>query len=862
MIKLNLIGYIGEREIGLSHKFLLIILSSAIALTVRQPGWAGESRAVGEKVGLPLRGDKASDLIAQEITRVTGIEVIQTESGLELILETETGSRRLVPLIIPEGNNLLIEILDSTLSFELINGVTKLNPTPGIDRITINQADENSIQVRIAGEDSTPSAEVVTARNNLVLNITPERATAESPDEEIEVIATGEGQNEDDYFVPDANIGGRIDRSIRDIPQSIQVIPQQVIEDQQATSLEDVLKNAAGVTFLGNADGRDFNAAIRGFSNVPILRDGFRGFDGFSTDSASPEVANLERVEILKGPSSIIFGQAEPGGLINLVTKKPLSEPYYNFQLQGGNRSFISPSIDFSGPLTRDGRLLYRLNALYRTENSFRDFDSSFDRFFIAPTLAWQISDRTNLTASLEYIDDNDPADFGTAAFGEGVANIPRKRVINNPNDTIEKEYLSVGYTLEHDFNENWQLRNQFRYISDDLDYGVAALPLVFDESTGESTRFLAAQPQENDVYSLYTNVKGKFNTGSLKHNLLFGVDISRAEDKLATQFSTDAEFTSTINIFDSDPDYFATPIPDEEDIPDFNDTETTTDRLGIYLQDQIDILDNLILAAGVRYDTLNRDTTDNLTNEETDQNDDAVTPNVGIVYQPIEPISLYANYSQSFVPSDDTDAEGQPLEPEEGEGFEIGIKSDIIENRLSGTLAYFNITKQNVATADPDAAFASVSTGEQQSQGIDLDLSGRILPGWNVIASYAYIDAEVTEDNDPELVGSKLTGIPEHSASLWTTYELQSGNLQGLGFGTGFNFVGERQGGLPNSFEVDSYFLVNAAVFYRRDNWQARLNFDNLFDVDFIESVNTSRTEQIYPGEPFRVRASVSVEL
>ncbi|WP_144874839.1 TonB-dependent siderophore receptor, partial [Hyella patelloides] len=699
-------------------------------------------------------------------------------------------------------------------------------------------------------------------RDDLVLSITPDGTTAaDEPDDSINVIATGQGVEEDSYFVPDADIGGRIDAPLRDVPQSIQVIPQQVIEDQQATGLEEVLENAAGVTFLGNNDGRIFEAAIRGFEGARIARDGFGGFPGFNADSSSPEIANLERVEILKGPSTL-FGQAEPGGIINLVTKKPLAEPYYNLQFQLGNRNFISPSIDLSGPLTGDGRLLYRFNALYRTEESFRNFEDSFDRFFIAPTLAWQIGDHTNLTFNLEYTEDADPVNFGTVAFGEGIADIPPERVTNNPDDSQEFTNLNIGYTLEHSFSENWQLRNRFRYASDDNPSGILALPFSLDESTGELTRLYAIEPVKSDEYSLFTNVRGKFNTGSLKHNLFFGVDLSRAD----TDESAGALFEpdSPIDIFDSEPDYFAVPQPDREDLSPIDDFNRTTDRLGIYLQDRIDLLDNLILAAGVRYDLVDLDLTDNLTGEETNQNDDAVTPNVGIVYQPIEPISLYANYSQSFVPNtEDTDVDGQPLEPETGEGFDVGIKAEIVKNRLSATLGYFNITKQNVAVNDPNNPVGSVSiaTGEQQSEGFDFDLSGQIMPGWNITASYAFIDAEVTEDTDPELLGSKLTGIPENSASLWTTYELQKGSLQGLGFGAGFNFVGERQGGLPNSFTADSYFLTNAALFYTRDNWQVRLNFDNLFDVDFIESVNTSRTRFIYPGDPFTVRASLSVE-
>lgn len=176
-------------------------------------------------------------------------------------------------------------------------------------------------------------------------------------------------------------------------------------------------------------------------------------------------------------------------------------------------------------------------------------------------------------------------------------------------------------------------------------------------------------------------------------------------------------------------------------------------------------------------------------------------------------------------------------------------------------TLSYFDITKQNVATSDPIFFGFSIATGEQKSQGFEFDMTGEILPGWNIIAAYAYTDAEISEDNTPELSGNRLFNVPKHSASLWTTYTIQSGNLQGLGFGIGFNYVGEREGDLDNSFQVDSYFLTNAAIFYRRDNWRFALNFKNIFDIDYIEAVESSRLFSNLPGDPFTVIGSVSVE-
>jgi iron complex outermembrane recepter protein len=819
--------------------------------------WTG--RQEGVKNVETFHEMSAADLLAQQsnVTRVTGVELKQTNQGLEVILKTAAGGTKLVPLILPEGNNLVIDILDATLAFSIRNGVTKANPAPGIKTVKLAKVDQSSIRLTITGSKQTPRAEIVPSRQNLVLSINPQGSTAQqTPDEEIEIIATGEAA-EEEYFVPDADIGGKIDSPLRDVPQSVQVIPQQVIEDQQATGLREVLENSASVTSLSDGAGRGFVAAIRGFEKAPILRDGIRSFGTDGTPTVDLEVANLERVEVLKGPATVISGDAQPGGLINLVTKKPLAEPYYNLEFQLGNRNFYSPSIDLSGPLTKDGSLLYRFNALYRTEESFLDLEDSFDRFFIAPVVTWKIGDRTDLTLRLEYIDEDNPVSFGSVVFNTE-DNSTIEQLVGNPDMRIEEEYFNVGYSFEHRFSENWQLRNEFSYVANNFDYNVltSGSSSTFDPSTGDLIRNFVTQNENAKTYALYTNINGKFNTGPIKHNLLFGVDLSRSSSLFGYRYDLASE--SVINIFDSEPDYFAEPIPDEEDIPVFFDGDTTTDRLGILLRDQIDLLDNLIVAAGVRFDTVATDTEDRAIDSETSQNDDAVSPSIGMVYQPIEPISLYAGYSESFVPNEATNFNGQPLKPETGKGFDLGIKAELIENRLSANLGYFNITKQNVGATDPDFPLASIATGEQQSKGFDFDLSGKIMPGWDIIASYAFIDAEVTKDTDPELVGSRLVNIPENSASLWTTYRIQSGSLKGLGFGGGFNFVGERQGGLPNSFTADSYFVTNAALFYGQDSWQIQLNFDNLFDTDFVESVTTDETTNDL-GEPFTVRASLS---
>lgn len=823
-----------------------------------------------------------------DVTTVTGVRLKSTEKGLQVILETASGE---VPQILPIsfGKTYVANIINTQLRLPNKQEFRALNPAAGITSVTVTPSGANSIRVTITGTSTLPTAKVVESNSGLVLLIpsptttqapptttqapetptdqseeeipattTPEDAEVaeETPEgEELEIVVTGE--RETGYSVPNATTGTRTDTPLRDIPQSIQVVPQEVIRDQQVTRLDEALRNVSGVIFRGDVQSRGEEYTIRGFDNVPILRDGFRRY-GFSENF--PEVANLERVEVLKGPASILYGEIQPGGLINLVSKKPLAEPFYEAELQVGNWGFVRPRIDISELLTSDGRLRYRLNALYRRGDSFRGFDQEDKRFFIAPVLSWKISDRTDLSISLEYTNDERPADIGLPVVGDQVADVPRDRIINEPDDKIQSEYLNVGYDLEHRFSDNWKIRNAFRYSNYNYDYGVIAYDLGggFDEETGILNRSTATQDGQDKNYALQTNLIGEFTTGSIAHTLLFGVDFSHNDERIVSRVGD----TIPLNVFN--PVYRQFTKPDEDEIPSFGGDDAEVDRLGIYLQDQISIFDNLKLLAGLRYDTVDQDTVNipgfAIESGEVNRNYDALTPRVGIVYQPIEEVSLYASYSQSFNPNTANTATGDPLEPEKGEGYEVGIKAQLLDN-LFATLAYFDITKQNVAVTDPNFAFASIATGEQQSRGVELDVTGEILPGWNIIAAYAYIDAEVTEDLNPDNIGNRLFNVPKHSASLWTTYQIQSGNLQGLGFGVGFNFVGEREGNLDNSFQADSYFLTNAAIFYRRNNWRFALNLKNLFDINYIDSVENVRSSNNLPGDPFTVIGSVSVE-
>ncbi|AFY33184.1 TonB-dependent siderophore receptor [Calothrix sp. PCC 7507] len=831
------------------------------------------SRAIRE---IPLtRAQILAQSPAPEVVSVTGVKANPTDKGMELILQTSIGEDLQITNR-SAGNSFIADIPNTQLRLPSGEAFTfrSEKPIAGITEITVTNFDASTIRVTVTGETSTPIVELFDSpEEGLIFGVAsavaskpsqqPETSKPESEtqpnqpsaqgDAPIEIVVTGE---QDGYRVPNATSATRTDTPLRDIPASIQVVPRQILEEQQITRLDEALRNVSGVT-ADNFAGVFTRFTVRGFDGAPILRDGFRQYGTFQV---IPETANLEGIEVLKGPASILYGDIEPGGLINVVNKKPLSEPFYAAELQAGSDGFFGPRIDISGPLTDDRNLLYRLNALYRRDDGFRGYSQPNERLFVAPTATWKISDRTNLTVGLEYTEDERPFDAGLVAFGNGVVNVPRDRIINEPEDRSEQSLFNVGYSLEHRFSDKWKINNAFRYFSQDY-LTAFYFPASFNQSTGILQRSFNTRDIDIQTYNFQTNIIGEFATGAVNHKLIFGVDLNHQNQDFFGQFAPG----SSLNIFN--PIYGATARPNLATLPVLVNFTQKSDRLGIYLQDQISLLDNLKLLAGLRYDTVDQKTINNPTSfnprsSETTQNDDAVTPRLGIVYQPIKELSLYASYSKSFTPNSGTTVSGNTLEPERGQGYEVGAKAELFGGKLSATLAYFDITKQNVAKADPNFPNFSIASGEERSQGIELDIVGKILPGWNIFAAYAYTDAEIKQDTNNNLIGKRLFNVPQHNASLWTTYTIQKGSLSGLGFGIGFNYVSDRQGDQANTYQLGSYFLTNAALFYQRDNYRFAINFKNLFDVEYFSASNSgSRTSGIEPGAPLTILGSISVQ-
>lgn len=796
-----------------------------------------------------------------QLTQITAVQIQPTPDGLNILLGG----------IQDQSSQITTSVTDRTLTIEISNAQLSLsegplfrrdNPAANITALRIEPLADNRVRITVVGQITLPGVTVTPDATGLLLAIAVTPPTVSSPSapapsapaptestdnpENIEVVVTG--QQEAGYVVEDATTATKFEAPLRDIPRSIQVVPEQVIEDQNAIRLDDALRNVSGVardnTFGGTADG----FLIRGFP-ADIFRDGLPEVSGTSVFFSIRETANLERIEVLKGPASILFGNVPPGGIINLVTKKPLADPFYAAAFTIGSFNQYRPTLDISGPLTPDRNLLYRLNAVYENSSSFRDF-TQIERVFVAPVLAGKIGDRTALSFELEYLDDERPFDRGLVAIGDRPADIPISRRLGEPSDVRRVKDLSIGLRLEHEISDNWTLRNVFRGLFSD-NFTRRFEPRFLDEETGILSREFRIVENDRQGYTFQTNIIGKFDTGPVKHQAVFGLDLSRV---LSDEIGFRQRPTTPINIFDP---VYGTPLPNPPLSFSFN---SRTDNLGIYIQDLISLTNNLKLLVGGRFDLVDQASIDNLALTRTVQDDTAFSPTVGLVYQPIQPISLYASFSRSFQPNTAIAANGSFLEPEQGTQYEVGVKAELLGGRLSSTLAFYRLTESNVGVLDPINPDFFVPIGEQRSQGIELDVVGEILPGWNLIASYAYTNAEITQGDEFGPTGNRVPNVPFYSGSLWTTYIIQNGPAQGLGFGLGFFYVGDRAGDLENTFILPNYMRTDAAIYYRRKNWRLALNVKNLFNVRYFESSAFGR-ERITPGAPLTLSGTVSVE-
>jgi iron complex outermembrane recepter protein len=805
--------------------------------------------------GLDTPATTVKDWLSQTpaLTQIREVRVNPTTAGVEVVLETTTG-RITAPAPKTQGRILYFDIPNAALTLGENKEFRAENPVKGIASIVVTQVSPTYVRVQIVGTEGVPTASVATNAHGLVITPAPSAipvAEAQEADEE-EITVTGSRSGV--YRVPNASVT-RTNTPILDTPGSVQVIPREVFQGQGAGKFSDAFRSVAGAS-TGNTSRQFFNnVQIRGFDISSVyLRN---GIPEISNSSQLPkDLSNVERLEVLSGPASVVGGQISPGGIVNIVTKQPLSSPLYELSASYGSFNTVEGGLDFSGPLNDSKTLAYRLNtSVFRSDTVFGVDQVDSYRLAISPVISWQINDKTKLTFEGQYLDSRFPQRTGIPARGSVLDNpngkIPDNQFLGEPTfDGDNRQVLQVGYDLEHRLNDNWSLRHAFRYSNLKREQSEAFITALQDDL--RTLERVAENSSDNiNNYLATAYVTGTFKTGGIKHQLLAGIDYVYEE---SFNMIKNFEINGNLDLFN--PIYTGI---GSEILADRTEEQSTRDGLGIYVQDQLKMFnDRLILVLGGRVDFAGSSFTDisGGTPKESQRNT-AFSPRVGILYKVTDDVSVYGSFSQSFQQEVGRSVNDEVFQPSRGTQYEVGVKADWLDKRFSTTLAFYDLTKINVLTSDPNNPDFSIQTGEQRSRGIEFAATGEILPGWNVIATYAYTDAKITKDND--FAGSRLIYIPDHSANLWTTYTVPKGSLRGLGFGFGLSYIGERAGDLGDSFNIPGYVRADAALYYRRGNLSLALNLQNLFDTNYIEA--SDDILRVYPGDPLTVKLSVKYQ-
>jgi iron complex outermembrane recepter protein len=668
------------------------------------------------------------------------------------------------------------------------------------------------------------------------------------------------------------------------LPATVSTITRDVMDDQIALRLTDIIRNAGGVVPSGNGRFPD-ELFIRG------QQLGSRNFrkDGFLDPTFVPrDFQNVERVEILKGPASMLYGAGDPAGIVNLITKQPIANmPFANFGFTFGAYSQERYTLDMNGRASQSGNLLYRLNVAQEDVNSFVDFNST-NRIQVAPVVTWLISPCTTLTWTGEYHRDDRTGFQGTPSFQGNPLFFPPSRFVGEPaNDFFNSEEFRQSLVLTTELGDDWVFRiggnslfyqfpnsvtsasKNFGFLPPPFGFGLpsATEPLYYRQRTE------SLHPREQSQ-SMIANLAGSMWTGEIEHKLLAGIEYNYFDSSSDFQASSPIDpmspfFFQQFNA--ADPEYTN---PDTFPLFGLNTRAFRQQRVGGYLQDFIDVSDNWKLLGSVRFDTVDFefDRAVNLGgmtvfDDETNQIFNRVSPRAGVVYQPLgdDSLSGYYSYSQSFTPpSGGAYFDFGPLSPVLGESHEAGIKMLLLPD-LALTACGFHITKQNdTFLLDPGAL---TQVGEVRSQGAELNLLGAITDDWFVTANYTYTDTLVTDTN-PLINGRRARNVPYNLANLWTRYNFYNYEDGVIGAALGLIYYGDRPASLtaPNTFIFDeppfdvrlpAYTRWDAGLYYRRGGFNTAVYLENLFDVQYAQS--SVNYFQIFQGAPFNVRATVS---
>ena len=648
-------------------------------------------------------------------------------------------------------------------------------------------------------------------------------------------------------YVATRSAGGtKTDTPLIETPQSISVITRDQMDAQAVQSVSQALNYTAGVVAQprGSVNGYYEFPFIRGFAPTNFLY-----LDGMQLLGASAglqiEPYGLERIEVIKGPASILYGQGPPSGIISMISKRPTEVPFREILYQGGTWDRKQGAFDVSGPVDGEGKVLYRLVGLARDSGTQVDFTED-NRLFIAPAVTWRPTVDTTLTILGQY----QKAESGFFNF------LPaRGTFLPNPNGVISTSFYAgdpnfntstitnsgITYLFEHRFNEMFTVRQNYRRLeisvdADNIFSGVLAPNL----RTLSRFAFLNRDVVKGDT--LDNQLQAKINTWAVQHTVLWGLDLQR----LIEDHQTGNGAAPSIDIFN--PYYFQKITPPRVTA----DTYQIQRQTGFYVQDQMK-LDRWVLLVGARKDKATSDTFNRINNTTTLQYDEAVTRRAGLLYLFDVGIAPYFNYSKSFSPQPGVSRLSVPFKSTTGRQYEAGVKYEPQTFRGLFTLAAFDIARQNVLTPDPVNPLFSVQTGEVVSKGIEAEGKVSLTEGLDLVAAYTFLNVKVTKSNGLDL-GKWPVGIPAHAAALWADYTFRYGPLWGFGAGAGVRFVGPTWADTINTVQVPSYTLVDAAIHYdlaglsrELAGFKLAVNATNLFDQTYVSSCLAAPNQCFY---------------
>lgn len=598
----------------------------------------------------------------------------------------------------------------------------------------------------------------------------------------------------------------------KDLPQAIQVINNEVIQQQQSVRLSDVVKNANGV-YVGSARGgaqESFWSRGYDMTSNNMFKNGFR-YNGGSI----PEVSSLEKVEFLKGSAALLYGNVAPGGIMNLVTKSPNFKTGGEFTMQAGSYNFYKPSVDVYGAFSKS--IAYRFNGSYENSESFREYVTK-NRYYVNPSLLFKVSNKTEITLQADYLSDDWTPDFGTGSIEKEIAAVPRNAYLGAKWSNGNTKQATASALVNHEFNSNWKLN--FNTSFQDYDRESIGTERIQPATNGDWNRPYGRQKAVEQIIGNQLSIQGTFSTGSIKHQLFTGIDTEISKAKNYTFRFYDPTSGATVTIYDSvnifDPNLYNSSL-DGAVLPSeaTRIVATTTNRFGIYAQDLISFGEKFKALLGLRYSyqeatPKTHDLVAKTITEETIRNDRAFSPKVGLIYQPTKYTTLFTSYSNSFTPNTGVDIYNNAIKPSIIDQYEAGIKNEFWKGKLTTNVTLYQIVNSNFAQTAEFDANGNINTntnvkalsGETTSKGIELDVTYFPIDDLKILAGYSYNDMRYTKTTGATgsfIEGDRLVRTPQHTANMSFFYTIPSGKLKNVSIGTIGNYIGDRIGGWNN---------------------------------------------------------------